>query len=128
MSDFQVTLNVSRNRLATVLEALAGAAELVSVLPVSEPESASKPARAQHYAHGKRNKGISGQQLALQAFKRAGTGSLTTSQLAKIFEAQGFSPNSNSPAVAELKAQGLVERVEAGRWRLTEKGRQEELR
>jgi hypothetical protein len=126
MSDFQITLKVNGNRLATVLEALKGAAELVSVLPCEEPARLLPRRDGPYYAGGKRNKGISGQTLALQAFKKA-NGSITTTQLAKIFGANGFAPASNSPAIAALAQQGLVERVELGRWRLTDKGKEKEL-
>lgn len=134
MVDFKVTLRVTASRLPTVLEALSGSAHLISVLPCEggEEPAAAKGAKTRkapagpYYVNGKRNKGISGQQLALQSFQRA-SGSLTTAQLAKIFEAQGFSPSSNSPAIAALAQAGLVERVELGRWKITEKGKGAQL-
>ena len=122
MVDFDVTLRVSSARLATVLEALNGSATLVSVLPCTEVTP--KRARVFAYAGGKRNKGISGQQLVLQALQRA-NGKLTIGQLGKIFAAQGFSPNSQSPALAALKTRGLVESLEKGSWKLTPAGLKE---
>jgi hypothetical protein len=122
MSDFQVLLKVSSSRLATVLEALKGAADLLSVLPCDEA-----PVRASRSSGGKRNKGVSGRALALAALRRAAPGSMTIAQIVKIFVERGFSPNSPSPALAELKGKGLVELTEPGRYRITEKGKEEQI-
>jgi hypothetical protein len=125
MSDFQVTLKVNGSRLATVLEALKGAAELLSVLPCEE--APSRASRSSGYVGGKRNKGVYGRALALAALRRAAPGSMTIAQIVKIFVERGFSPNLPSPALAELKVKGLVELTEPGRYRITEKGKEEQI-
>ena len=129
MSEFNVLLRVTSARLAMVLEALADAATLVSVLPCEPSPERGEAARwvrapaASRFVNGKRAKGVSGQQLVLRALARTASGSLTTKQLVNIFIAQGFSGNSFSPAVSELKTKGLVEQAGLGKWKLTENGR-----
>lgn len=120
MSDFQVTLKVTSSRLATVLEALKGAAELLSVLPCEEAEA--RVHKKKSYANGKRDKGIRASELVLTALS---SGVLTVGQLTSIFIAKGFAENSVSPALSELNARGLVESPERGCWRLTGAGRLE---
>ncbi len=122
MSDFQVTLRVSSSRLGTVLEALKGAAELLSVLPCEAP-SVAKPTRALAYVNGKRNKGISGPELVLKSLREREP--RTREEFAAIFTLHGFAETSFSPSLTGLKEKGLVALVAPGKYGLTQKGKEE---
>lgn len=126
-TDFQVTLKVDSRRLATVLEALAGSAQLVSVLPCEEETSSSRgrgaPGANKHYAGGKRNKGITGRALVLKLLRNA-RAPVSREELARDFEQQGFARNSFSPPLSELRSEGLVELTESGRYRLKKEEKQ----
>ncbi len=121
MSDFQVTLRVSSSRLGTVLEALKGAAELLSVLPCEAP-SVAKPTRAFAYVNGKRNKGINGPELVMKSLQEREP--RTREEFTRIFVSHGFAETSFSPALTSLKEKGLVTLVAPGKYGLTAKGKE----
>jgi hypothetical protein len=118
MSDFQLLLRVSGAKLPVVLEALKGAADLLSVLPC-EPSAREKPPK--RYSGGKRLKGISGPDCVLETLRSAG-GSASYARITEDLHAKGFSPSSASPALSELKSRGLVEFEGHGSYKLTELG------
>lgn len=95
---FNVTLQVdSERKLATILEAISGSARLVGVVPVPE-ESEPEKERNHGYANGKRNKGISGVDLAVETLRSANR-VFTFTEVARVFQDRGFAPNSASPSL-----------------------------
>ena len=117
MTVYAVLFHVDDKKLATVLGALQGSAQLVSVTP-TEVE-APKPAKEQYYVGGKRMKGISGLDLVLKVLgseKRP----FTRDELSQAFVNNGFARNSYSPPLSDLMAEGRV--VSAGQGKYTLKG------
>ena len=70
---YAVTLHVTEGNLGTVLQTIVGSATLVSVVPTQETARSSGSSSSSgngekhvHYVGGKRNKGISGEDLVMQ--------------------------------------------------------------
>lgn len=109
MTVYAVLFHVDDKKLATVLGALQGSAQLVSVTP-TEVE-APKATKEQYYTGGKRLKGISGEDLVLKVLgseKRP----FHRSELEKAFVTNGFAAKSYSPSLSKLMVDGKI--VSAG--------------
>ena len=109
MTVYAVLFHVEEKKLATVLGALQGSAQLVSVTP-TEVET-PKATKEQYYTGGKRLKGISGEELVLKTLgseKRP----FHRSEIEKVFVANGFAAQSYSPTLSKLMSDGKI--VSAG--------------
>ena len=115
MSDpiYAVLLHVRSPMLPTVLQALERSATLVSVTPTTSGKE-PPPKKNQHYANGKRMKGISGRELVLQTLDQH-NGFCNNQQLEKAFIENGFAKESYSSPVSYLVAEGRVRRLDQGR-------------
>lgn len=103
---FDVTFRVTGAKLPTVLSVLDRDATLQGVVPVAETAVPVAPAkRAQTYANGRRNKGISGEALVLECLDR---GITTFRAISEEFVARGFARNSASPALSQLSTSGRI--------------------
>lgn len=112
---YRITCDVPTSGLTTVMQVLEGAGTIVEVrqapAATSEP---GKPPRQMKYAGGKKNKGISSQDLVVELCsqkKRA----VTREELTATFVARGFSANSVSPAVSQLTAAKRIAVDDRGR-------------
>lgn len=125
---YEVTLRCTSAALANILGAIDGEAELMGVLPVAEPAGAkgtdittgesAPPSWAfhdggnghaaplsskgkgtgNHYAGGKRNKGISGYTLLLQVLSEDDR-TYSFGEIVNRFKAHGFAESSPSPLI-----------------------------
>jgi hypothetical protein len=105
---YLVTLHVDEKQLPVVLGALAGSAKLVSVTPTEEAKA--EVPKGPYYVDGKRNKGISGEDLLLEVLGRAPR-PFTHKELEDAFQARRFSPNSVNPNIHRLLAAEKIRRV-----------------
>lgn len=80
----------------------------VVVKAVMTNEKAPPPKRM-HYTNGKRNKGIKASDLILNTLVAVSSNRVKRPVLEGLFAQHGFSPNSLSPALCELKNQGRIE-------------------
>ena len=111
---YAVLLHIDEKNLPTVLSAVAGSATLVSVTAtIQEPAVEKATPREFHYAHGKRDKGISGEDLVLEVLAQAGK-PVTLTELEAAFVERRFSHNSVSPIIHKLLAAEKIRRVGTG--------------
>jgi hypothetical protein len=123
MKFFDVIIRTSSQRLPVILQVLDGAMELVSVKQaeaVIARNDSDAPKFGPRYKNGKRDKGISGAELAMKLLKDA-TGPMRVAKLAEGFVAQGFAAKTISPVLTELKRAGMVEPLGGSMYRLTKK-------
>lgn len=116
---FAVLFHVDGRKLATVLEALSGSAQLVSVTPTQAGTSewVAKPVRATtHYVDGKKNKGISGEDLAAEIVSSVPGRIWGLSEIAQKFIERGFAGHSASPALATASKSGKVRALGNGKY------------
>jgi hypothetical protein len=92
---FDMHLRVPHDRIATIIDALSGACEIIKIEQFTDAEAEVK----YHYANGIRNKGVKGDDLLLELLKE---GPRTKSQLAIGFAQRGFAKTSVSPVVSKL--------------------------
>lgn len=114
---YAVLLHVSEKDLGTVLSALGGSSTLISV--TATQESAAHPNKSPtknfHFHGGKRNKGISGEDLALQVLGSSDR-IFNMSEINHAFVQHGFAGNSASPVLSRLASVGKVRALGAGRF------------
>lgn len=112
MTVYAVLFHVDDKKLATVLGALQGSAQLVSVTPTEvEVPKPKREVKDFSYAGGRRLKGISGVGLALQVLEKA-KGPVTRQQLEAAFVERGFAAGSAGPSISNLVRDGKA--VNAG--------------
>jgi hypothetical protein len=108
---YLVTLHVGEKELPTILGAIAGSAKLVSVTPTEEAKAPVK--KDQHYVDNKRNKGISGEELALQVLSREPR-AFHIKELEAAFDKHRFSPTSVPPVLNRLVTDEKIRKVGTG--------------
>ena len=103
---YDVLLRVPAETLPTILQALAGAGELVSVVPTNE-----EPRKRANSGLVKRNRktGISGADLVLEV--AAGGAEKLLSAFDKAFSEKGFAPTSAKARISELIKSGKLVQV-----------------
>ncbi len=109
-----LTIRTEDIDIPTILQALAGSATLVSIVEDQVP--AVLTAKKSHYANGKRDKGISGVDLALDVLRRTPT--VTTQMFEQAFVERGFAAHSHSSAVHQLVQDGRAIKLGTGMWTL----------
>ncbi len=119
MTVYAVLFHVDDKKLATVLGALQGSAQLVSVTPTEVEAPKAKITKDFGYAGGKRLKGISGVDLCLQVLEKA-KGPITRQEIEAAFVDRGFAAGSAGPSIATLVRAGKA--VSAGVNRYVIKG------
>jgi hypothetical protein len=106
--DFKVLLSVPGDNLTTVLEVIKGNASIISINANDEPKTKKK----MRYANGKRDKGITGEELALQILTRNKDMKFTLmSTIRSEFVNKGFAPTSASAAISTLVSKGRARRI-----------------
>jgi hypothetical protein len=118
-----VTLRIDAMDLPSVLDVLRGTAALVNVAvaPDDLPNGLSTPRAAPRYANGKRNKGISGDDLLIELMATAPISrKFSTDELGNSFVARGFARHTASPTLSRAFARGLVALVKPGTYTRTE--------
>ena len=114
-----MTIRTPDKDIPTILQVLKGAATLVSLEEEGGTPAEVTPnrrtARRLEYVDGKRNKGITGEALALEVIDST-AGIVTADHLASAFEARGFSGKSASPVMSRLVEQGKVVKLRQGQW------------
>lgn len=98
---YRVICDVPSAALTTVMGVLEGSAQIVEVRPVGEADGATGVRGGKHYAGGKRNKGISGPDLALQILRKYRR-PVSPAEMEREFKERGFAPSSWSPSVSRL--------------------------
>jgi hypothetical protein len=106
-------LIVPTRLVGTIYELLEGTGVVVECKPYEVPTPKVKMSR---YANGKRDKGISGADLAI---KLVGQGINTRRSLAEEFQKQGFARKSATAVVSILKHEGRISVDNTGRIFLT---------
>lgn len=103
MSTFKVTLAVSAKLLPSLLEVVTPQANLLGVELVKDgtPAEPKEPIKRIHYKDGKRLKGISGKDLAIQIL-RTEPRLFSYKEMAEEFVRHGFAANSTSPVLSNL--------------------------
>ena len=114
MKTYDVLLRVQASALSTVLAALDGSGTLVEV----KETPVAMPAR-KGYKNGRRNKGISGESLVIDALEKAKL-PMTLKKITALFVAHGFAETSASPTISTLVRLGKVIRNENGSVQLKE--------
>lgn|SRR5678815_5779293 len=103
MKTYDVHLRVDTARLATLIEVAQPSAQILSVKPTEETEPHEKK---HHYVNGKRNKGISARNLALQTI--SDQFHCTLGQIKTAFKLKGFATSSVSPTLSTLVRENLI--------------------
>lgn len=105
--------------LRSTIGAVSAIARAVEGLAAVERVEAAPPEkrRRQGYANGKRDKGISGEDLMMQLLTEA-SAPVRNHDIKEMFELHGFAPSSASPVLAELKTRGVIESPAKGLWQL----------
>lgn len=126
---FDVVLRCDARGLSKVLEhtnSSGTGVQLINLLPVRE-EQPSQPTlmanalekerlnKRMHYVGGKRNKGITGRNLALQLL-RSENRMFYANELVEAFANKGFAGNSLWAVLSVLVKEGLVRKVGDGRY------------
>lgn len=94
-SKFEMHLIVPAKLVGTIVELMEGEGVLVSMNPHNDKKK-------QHYANGKKNKGISGSDAALEILSASGK-PMTYKQVGKLMASKyNFSESSASPALSVL--------------------------
>lgn len=121
---YAVTLHVSEGNLGTVLSALAGSSTLVSVVPTEKTaaiksiairSSDSAEPKRFGYVGNKRNKGISGEDLALKTLASANR-IFDIGEIFNAFTSAGFAANSASPVLSVLTRANKIRALGNGRF------------
>lgn len=117
MSQYEMHLIVPAKLVGTIIELLDGEGILVSTAPYDEKKSQAPVAKKRKFkfAHGIKNKGVRGRELALEM---VGRGPVTEAQARNIFVAKGFAPTSAQAFLSELKCEGRAKRDANGYWSL----------
>lgn len=116
MQYYKVTLRVPVKMLSTIMEVLDGEGVLISAVPDEGVEVANgAKVRKNRYFGGRRSKGISGEELALQCLK---DGPQTEEAITPTFQSHGFAVNSVSAVLSKARRDNLVSRLTDGRWAL----------
>ena len=109
---YVMTLIVPARLVGTILDVLKGEGLMVKTEPYVETEQQQQPKKKEfRYAGGKRNKGISGVDLAIQSIQ---AGVKTDRGLMKAFVIKGFSENSSGPVISRLLQEGRIGRNSDG--------------
>lgn len=104
---FDVTVRVPARKLSPVLEAIAGAGDLIGVVPT--PDGAVKRTLSRPRAH--RGK-LSGDDIVRKVFSEANKGDVLPHDVfAKAFKEAGFAETSASPTLSSCVRHGWVKRV-----------------
>src|SRR5678815_1698434 len=104
MKTYDVHLRVDTARLATLIEVAQPSAQILSVKPTEETEP--REVKKHHYVNGKRNKGISARNLALQTISERFH--CTLAQIKTAFKLKGFATSSVSPTLSTLVRENLI--------------------
>jgi hypothetical protein len=109
---YAVLFHVSEDHLGTVLSTLSGASTLVSVTPTEKTvnKRASPkvhPDRETFYVGGKRNKGISGEDLVLQVLGSANR-VFDSAEVRSKFVQHGFAANSCYSTMSKLVSEKKI--------------------
>lgn len=133
---YVLTLHVPEDRLGTVIDTVAGTAQIVSIVPSKEsamPVGTNQPhfarmqgalvehhtmTRNRGYAGGRRNKGISGKDLAIQILSTTPVKIWEGKDIQRKFAEKGFAPSSASPNLTLLARDGKVRAWGNGRFSL----------
>lgn len=111
---YSVLLHVPESQLTTVLDVVRVPTVLVSVTPTEESRNSPMP-HVSRFRNGKRNKGITGVQLAEKyatETKRVFAGT----ELRDVFVQHGFAENSYSPCLNRLVKAGKIRNLGDGRY------------
>lgn len=125
---YLLSLHVAESKLGAVISALQGEATIVAVAPTKasgepvarlprQPMQATPSGTAQHYAGGKRNKGISGKELAMQILGSQPR-PFAMSEIVAGFKERGFAETSAYPVTYDLVKAGKVRALGEGRYAL----------
>jgi len=107
---YMMHLVVPVRLVGDILQIMQGEGIMVKCEPYIETEPSTKP-RSKYYVGGKKNKGIRGVDLAIEAGK---SGVRERADFKRIFTAKGFSPNSASACLSQLCDEGRFRRVGEG--------------
>lgn len=109
---YRVVCDVPGASLTTVLGVLEGSATIVKLEPVGDAPAPAKM-NGHRYAGGRRNKGISGQDLVLKVC-RAYRRPVSVEEMRAEFVKAGFAESSWSPVVSKLEVAKRIERGDNG--------------
>ena len=98
---YRFICDVPSTALSTVMGVLEGVAQIVEVRPVGAADGAPAKPNAPRYAGGKRSKGISGKDFALQILRKYRR-PVSPAEMEREFKERGFAPSSWSPSVSRL--------------------------
>lgn len=106
MTTYNVHLTVAANLLPTLLSTIERTRGII-LASITVAEGEEPKTRTPRYHGGKRDKGISAQDLMLEALA---SGSHKYSDLEKIAKARGFAPSSVSAVLSKMVTAGTVVR------------------
>jgi hypothetical protein len=109
---FAMRIEVPAKLVGTIIELLDGEGTIVSVEQMREKAPSSGRGSGHHYAGGKKNKGISGEVLAIEILATAGRSGVAYKKAEAMFADRGFAKTSASP--------NLSKAVKAGRARVVD--------
>lgn len=121
---YEMVVRVAAPSLTTVMEVLTGSAELISMrqveaeaAPLPTPHEPSRERREPFYADGKRDKGIKAVDAVLHIMQPGRVYNVRHLS-AELVRRWNFAAASVNPAVSDLSADGRIERVGKGEYRL----------
>lgn len=110
---YAALFHVAENNLGTVLSTLSGSANLVSVTPTEKAVTTQRaspkvhPDRESFYVGGKRNKGISGEDLVLQVLG-SDNRVFDSAEVRSKFVQNGFAANSAYSTLSKLASEKKI--------------------
>lgn len=114
---YEIRLRTPQSKLTTIIEALSGAAEITLIAPTNDEAEEPRAKKNMAYVQGKRDKGIRGDELALQILRESGR-AMRSSEMGPLFAARGFAPTTASAALSLLHKEGRVRALGDGLWAL----------
>lgn len=117
---FEVRIQTHAQLLPAFIELISGEATLVSVteVPASPLTTKGKIRQRHHYTNAKKDKGISGEDLAIELLSN---GPMPYEKMALAFGARGFAPATASAILSIMKKEGKAENQGHGIWSLIKK-------
>ncbi len=117
MTKYHVVLEVTHDRLDTVIGVVKDAAIIVSVNVAERSEAAAPKKKKMRYANGLRSKGITAEALGLEILKGNKAG-LSLSSIKSLFVEKGFAETTAAPTMSLLVRDKKVKRFGDDRYAL----------
>lgn len=114
MRHYHVTFVVSAAKLPTLLQAVAPEVALIGVTEAPQSSPDVQKTRQGGYVGGKKNKGISAEDLILQTLMSEPRRTWTSTEMTQVFVSHSFAGHSFHAAASKLVAEKKIRRIAPG--------------